>query len=129
MTRLFLIANGLGFIFYGLVTFFAPLIMAEALDVVAGGPNGVYEFRGVYGGVSTAAGILYVLGAFNAHYTRPALLFILVYTGGYFAARIAAMPLDGIPQPEMLGFVAYEGIAAALAAFFLGSSKQPAKTH
>ena len=119
MVRIFLIANAIGFIVFGAAAFLWPVDLANSLGIVAGGPHGVYEVRGVYGGVSIAAGFLYALGGFSASYTRPALLFLMVYTGGYFAARIAALPFDGAPEPYFMAFVAYEGVTAALSAFFL----------
>ncbi len=119
MTLLFLIANGLGFIVFGAMSFLDPLTVADRLGVTASGAHGIYEFRGVYGGVSLGAAVLLFLGAASAAYTRPALLFLLTYTGGYFVARLAALPLDGPPGPFFMGFVVYEGLAAALSAFAL----------
>jgi len=77
--------------------------------------SGIYEIRSVYGGVSFAIGLLCLAGFLKANMQRPALYFILTYTGGYALARFAALPLDGMPTPKLMLFVAFEVVSALLA--------------
>lgn len=113
--RIFL---GLMAALFGLFAAFAmadPIGLTAGLGVTLGGPNGAYEARGIYGGVSLGAAILCAAGAFRRSMTRPALWFLVVYMGGYVFARAAALLLGPLPTPAYTGFVAFE-VAALLAA-------------
>lgn len=103
---------------FGLFAAFAmanPIGLTAGLGVTLGGPNGAYEARGIYGGVSLAAAILCAAGVFQHSMARPALWFLVVYMGGYVFARGAALPLGPLPTAAYTGFVAFE-VAALLAA-------------
>ncbi len=116
--RLFLLALGLMFLAFGAWALVDPVGMTSGLGVTIGGPNGVYEARGIYGGVSLGAGVLCCVGARHAAYRRPALLFLVTYFGGYMAARLLALALGPAPTPVFAGFVAFEaaGLVGALVA-------------
>lgn len=66
------------YLVFGLVSFFNPEAMTASLDVEIGGPNGIYEVRGIYGGVSLAAALLCLAGAVKASMARPALWFVQI---------------------------------------------------
>lgn len=104
------------YLVFGLVSFFNPEAMTASLDVEIGGPNGIYEVRGIYGGVSLAAALLCLAGAVKASMARPALWFVLIYMGGYVFARAAALLAGPAPTSIYIGFVAFE-VAAFAAAF------------
>ena len=87
-----------------------------------GGPNGAYELRGIYGGVSLGAALLCAGGAFRASLRLPALWFVIVYMGGYVFARAAALLLGPPPTSDYAGFVAFEVVALAGAVFSLRAS-------
>lgn len=57
LTRIFLALMALMFAAFGLYSLLNPVQMASGLGVEVGGPNGAYELRGIYGGVSLAAGL------------------------------------------------------------------------
>lgn len=80
---------------------------------------GIYEMRGIYGGVSIGAALLFWAGFFKRDMERPALYFILAYTGGYILARIAAVPLDGMPTGKMPLFIGFEAVSAFCAYLLL----------
>lgn len=91
----------------------------NALGAPTMSSDGIYELRGIYGGVSIGAAILYLAGFFKSDMQRPALYFVLAYTGGYALARIVALPIDGFPSGLFPIFVAYEITSAAIAIYLL----------
>jgi len=96
------------FALFGAVSMANPLGMAASLGVVVEGPNGAYELRGIYGGVSLAAALLCAGGALRTALRRPALWFLIVYMGGYVFARGFALLLGPAPTSAYIGFVAFE---------------------
>lgn len=122
MTRIFLLLQALSFGGFGLSIFFQPHILIEMLGAPSMSSDGIYEIRGVYGGVSIGAAFLYLAGFLKTHMERPALYFVLAYTGGYALARIAALPLDGIPGPKLIFFAGFEIISAFIAIYLLRRS-------
>jgi len=98
MTRIFLAGMGLMFVAFGLWSLLSPLQMTGNLGVEIGGPNGTFEIRGVFGGVSLGAAILCLAGAIKDEMVPPALWFIVAYMGGYCFARIASIFLGDLPE-------------------------------
>lgn len=111
--KLFLALVAALFALFGAVALANPIGMTASLGVEVGGPNGAYELRGIYGGVSLAAAALCAGGAFRASLRAPALWFLIVYMGGYIFARAAALLLGPPPTSDYIGFIAFEGIVLA----------------
>jgi hypothetical protein len=103
---------------FGLWSLLQPLAMAASLGVEVGGPNGAYELRGVYGGISLASALFCAAGAVRDSLLRPALWFITVYMGGYLFARAAALLL-GPPPVGYSAFIAFEALSFLLAVLSL----------
>ncbi|MBY9068498.1 DUF4345 family protein [Hyphomonas sp. WL0036] len=118
-TKIFLTLMAALYLAFGLLSLLNPAGMTASLDVEIGGPNGLYEMRGIYGGVSLAAAALCAAGALRAAMTRPALWFITIYMGGYVFARFAALVLGPSPTSSYIGFVAFEVFALAAAVLLL----------
>ncbi|MFN4025555.1 MAG: DUF4345 family protein [Hyphomonas sp.] len=118
LVRLFLALMALLFAAFGIISMADPVGMAAGLGVDVGGPNGAYELRGIYGGVSLGAALLCGAGAVRAALRLPALWFIIAYMGGYIFARAAALALGPAPTEAYIGFIAFEAaaLAGALAA-------------
>jgi hypothetical protein len=114
LVRIFLALMALMFTAFGAYALASPLTMTAGLGVEVGGPNGAYEMRGIYGGVSLAAALLCAAGVVQASMRRPALWFLAVYMGGYVFARGAALLLGPPPTASYLGFVAFEVLSFAL---------------
>ena len=106
MIRLFLAAMAVSFAGFGLWSLLDPLGMTSSLGVNVSGPNGAYEMRGVYGGVSLGAAALIAAGALRQSMLRPALWFLITYLGGYVFARAAALALGTAP-PQATGLSIY----------------------
>lgn len=119
LIRLFLGAMALMFIAFGLFSLLRPEIMTSSLGVEIGGPNGTFEIRGIFGGVSLGAAALCAAGALRANMVRPALWFLIAYMGGYCLARLASVALGDLPTPETWRFVAFEAVSLIAAAFAL----------
>lgn len=111
--KLFLGAVAVLFALFGAVALANPIGMTASLGVEVGGPNGAYEVRGIYGGVSLAAALLLAGGVFRPALRAPALWFLIIYMGGYVFARGAALLLGPPPTPDYVGFIAFEGIVLA----------------
>ncbi|MFN7056258.1 DUF4345 family protein [Hyphomonas sp.] len=120
LTRAFLGLTGLLFLAFAAVSFLNPIGMAASLGVEVSGPNGAYELRGIYGGVSLGAGLLCLGGVLRAGLRAPALWFLVTYMGGYIFARAAALLMGPAPTSAYTGFIAFEAavlFGAALCLF------------
>ncbi len=126
MVRAFLLFNTLAFGLFGAFALINPLELTGSLGVEVSGRHGSFEMRGIYGGVSLAAAMLSLMGVFNAAYQRPALLFILTYTGGYVFARAVAIGIEGLPEAGFYPFIAFEVAVAAVSALLLRRLAVPA---
>ncbi|MEO0982860.1 MAG: DUF4345 family protein [Pseudomonadota bacterium] len=123
MDRIFLGLAAASFFVFGVASFIQPADVLGGVGVEFAGEYGIYEARGIYGGVSLGLATLFAMGAFRSDYRRPALFALLAYAGGYVAARFAAAPLDGAPEGLFLTFVGFEIFLAAGAALFLARSR------
>ena len=99
------------FLAFGLFSLFRPEVMTSNLGVDISGPNGTFEIRGIFGGVSLGAALLCVAGTFQKQMIRPALWFLIAYMGGYCLARLASIGLGDLPTPGTWRFVAFEAFA------------------
>jgi Domain of unknown function (DUF4345) len=106
--RIFLGIIALTFLVFGVWSLLDPVAMTSSMGVVVNGPNGIYETRGIYGGVSLGAGLLALAGIFRPRMVRPALWFITTYMGGYLFARIAGLIAGDGPTTNFLMFVGFE---------------------
>tara|TARA_R110000787_G_scaffold3868_29_gene15103 strand:- start:16869 stop:17249 length:381 start_codon:yes stop_codon:yes gene_type:complete len=119
MIRIFLAAMAVCFAAFGLWSLLNPIMMASGLGVEVGGPNGAYELRGIYGGVSLGAATLAGAGAVRSVMTRPALWFLAAYLGGYVFARGAALALGPPPTADFYVFIGFEIAGFILTLFAL----------
>ena len=115
LIRIFLSVTALIFSLFGTYALLYPDVLSSSLGVDIGGPNGSFEIRGVFGGVSLGAAILCAAGAFKTTMTRPALWFLVAYMGGYCFARLASVGLGDLPTPGTWRFVAFEAIMLIIA--------------
>ncbi len=119
--KIFLLIQGVGFILFGAYCFFNPQAMIDILGVSNISPEGVYEMRGIYGGVSFGMGVLVLCGALKANMRQTALFALMAYTGGYGLARILALPFDGVPSGILLAASIFEITTALFCVSFLRS--------
>tara|TARA_R100001244_G_scaffold47904_2_gene42672 strand:+ start:373 stop:753 length:381 start_codon:yes stop_codon:yes gene_type:complete len=119
--RIFLSLLALTFLAFGIWSLLSPAAMSASMGVELGGPNGIYEARGIYGGVSLGAGLLATAGVFRPRMIRPALWFITTYMGGYVFARIAGLVAGDAPTTSFLMFVGFETACLVLAVVSLAA--------
>ncbi len=117
--KIFLILQGVGFILFGLYCFFNPQAIVDILGAPSVSSGGIYEIRGIYGGVTLGIGLLALSGGLKADMRRTALFVLMAYTGGYGLARLAALPLDGIPDGTLLAASIFEITTALVCAYLL----------
>lgn len=117
--RIFLTVTGLSFLAFGLWSIINPLGMTAQLGVDIAGPSGVFEMRGIYGGVSLGAALLCFCGAVRATMARPALWFIVTYMGGYMLGRTASLIAGDAAMDTSWMFAGYEGLTFLVAAALL----------
>lgn len=125
--RIFLILMAMSYAAFGTISLVDPVAMAAGLGVEIGGPNGAYELRGVYGGISLGAALLCLSGALRAGMRRPALWFITTYMGGYLLARAGALLMGPPPTPVYVGYIAFEAVTLFAALAGLRAGDPPAR--
>ena len=108
------------FIAFGFWSITDPVGMTSRLGVTIGGEAGVFELRGIYGGVSLGAAALCLLGGLQQRFEFPALCFIAAYMGGYVIGRAASFFYGDSALASNWYFAGFElvmfVISAALAA-------------
>ena len=128
MTRGFLALYALLFLAFGVFAFLNPERLIDSLGAASMSPSGTLELRSNYGGVSMGIGLMCLASVFRPSLERPALFVLLAYTGGYAVGKLAAIPLDGVPTSNFIGYLVFESVTALLA-FWLLSRKANAPTN
>ncbi|MDG1825201.1 MAG: DUF4345 family protein [Henriciella sp.] len=114
--RIFLTVLAIMFIAFGFWSITDPVGMTTQLGVEVGGDAGVFEMRGVFGGISLGGAILCLLGAFKDRFTFAALCFVTTYMGGYAIGRAASLIAgDSAPSSSWI-FAGLEFVAFVFAA-------------
>lgn len=122
ITRIFLAFTAFTFVAFGLWSITDPAGMTTRLGVTAGGVSGIFEMRGIYGGVSLGAAILCALGAFRSRFEFPGLCFIAAYMGGYVIGRAASFAYGDTALAANWQFAGFE-LVMFIAATWLMSRK------
>lgn len=69
-----------------------------------------------------ALGLFWLFAAFNKSYRNPALVTVIVFTGGLVIGRVISYFVDGVPQPILLLYI---GLEFALVPIAYWIFKQP----
>ena len=117
MTRIFLALTALMFTAFGLWSITDPEGMTANLGVSIGGTSGVFEMRGIYGGVSLGAAALCGLGVVRDRFAFPALCFIAFYMGGYVVGRAASFAYGDSALASNWQFAGFELVMFVIAAW------------
>ena len=116
ITRIFLFFTALMFLAFGLWSITDPVGMTTRLGVSAGGIAGIFEMRGIYGGVSLGAALLCLLGGLRTRFEFAALCFIAAYMGGYVLGRGASFIYGDTAMASNWYFAGFELIMFVIAA-------------
>lgn len=101
-----------------------PVGMTKQLGVEIGGVSGVFEMRGVYGGISLGGALLCLAGGFKADLERPALFFLVAYMGGYVLGRAASFVAGDSAMASSWAFAGFEAVVLILAVVLLRTAKE-----
>jgi hypothetical protein len=112
--RLFLAANALLWLPYGLYCLARPGFLAEAAGVAATTATGTTELRAMYGGLQAAIGLLALLAALRRDLQGTALIAIAFLAGGLLAGRLWGVVADGGLSGYTFGALVLEGSLTAL---------------
>jgi len=116
ITRIFLALTALMYIAFGFWSITDPVGMVTRLGVEIGGPSGVFEMRGIFGGVSLGLATLCALGVFKHRFEFTALCGIAAYMGGYVIGRGASFVFGDGALPSNWYFAGYEAVMFLIAA-------------
>jgi uncharacterized protein YacL len=96
--------------------FASTFLGIEALDL-----NVAHILRAVMG-LYLALGLFGLYSAFNQSYRNPALVTVMIFTGGLVIGRLISYVTDGQPQPILLVYIVLEFLLLPIAYWVL---KQP----
>jgi hypothetical protein len=119
ISRIFLAFTALMFIAFGFWSITDPVGMTSQLGVEIGGVSGVFEMRGVFGGISLGAALLCLLGAFKARFEFAALCFVATYMGGYVLGRAASFAYGDTALSSNWIFSGFEFVMFVIAALLV----------
>ena len=119
LTRIFLLFTALMFLAFGVWSITDPVGMTSRLGVSAEGVSGVFEMRGIYGGVSRGAALLCLLGGLRERFEFAALCFIAAYMGGYVLGRGASYFYGDTAMASNWYFAGFELVMFVLAALLV----------
>jgi len=119
LNRVFLALTALIFFAFGLWSLIDPVGMTARLGVEPGGISGVFEMRGVFGGVSIGAAALCLLGALRERFEFAALCFIAAYMGGYVIGRGASFFAGDTALSSNWFFAGFEAVMCILATYLI----------
>src|SRR5215470_17023030 len=94
-TRLFLIANGLLWLPYGLYCLAQPAMLREVAGIAATSATASTELRAMYGGLQAAIGALSFAAAGRRDLEHTALVALAFLAAGLFSARSCGALIDG----------------------------------
>ncbi|MEO1189414.1 MAG: DUF4345 family protein [Pseudomonadota bacterium] len=117
--RVFLAFSALMFAAFGLWSITDPEGMTARLGVTIGGTSGVFEMRGIYGGVSLGAAALCAMGAWRDRFSFAALCFVAFYMGGYLVGRAASFAYGDSALASNWQFAGFELVMFAIAAWLV----------
>ena len=116
INRIFLALTALMFIAFGFWSITDPVGMVTQLGGEIGGASGVFEMRGIYGGVSLGLAALCAIGALRAKFEFAALCGVAAYMGGYVVGRGASFAYGDSALSSNWMFAGYELIMFVIAA-------------
>ncbi|MEL6691487.1 MAG: DUF4345 family protein [Pseudomonadota bacterium] len=119
LTRLFLLFTALMFLAFGFWSITDPVGMTSRLGVSAEGVSGVFEMRGIYGGVSLGAALLCLLGGLRDRFEFAALCFVAAYMGGYVLGRGASYFYGDTAMASNWYFAGFELVMFVLASLLV----------
>ena len=113
-TRVFLAANVLLWLPYGLYCLAVPGSLADVAGVAATTATGTTELRAMYGGLQAAIGLLALAAVLRPDLQRTALVALAFLAGGLFTARLCGAFVDGGLSAYTIGALVLESTLTVL---------------
>jgi hypothetical protein len=120
-TRLFLAANVLIWLPYGLYCLARPDLLHEVAGVAATSATGSTELRAMYGGLQAAIGALALAALARRDLERTALVTLAFLGAGLFSARAYGALVEGGLSGYTIGALALESSLTVLSIWLLRS--------
>ena len=119
--------SGLIFTLYGLACLFQPDLLTQYAGLAFISGDAAIEVSAMYGGLQTGFGLLCLLGAAQADYTRFALLAMVFAIGGIAVGRALGLLISPeVPGDYTWGALVYETITVILAFWCWRSTRDEA---
>ena len=109
ISRIYLFTIGL--LFYvpcGGLLLLEPSILFEPMGVVLGSPMAIEEIRASHGGVWLVTGLFCLLAVWQRALIPPALIYLLVFNGGYASGRIYSFAGGGVAASDLYLLFAFD---------------------
>ena len=109
VSRIYLFTVGLFFyLIMGGLFLFDPAALFDRIDIVLGSPMAIEELRASHGGVWFITGIFCLTAVWKTSLIRDALIFLLVFNGGYAIGRIYSFAFGGVPAADLILLFAFD---------------------
>jgi hypothetical protein len=118
-TRLFLAANVLLWLPYGLYCLAQPALLHDVAGIAATSTTASTELRAMYGGLQAAIGALAFVALIRRDLERTALVMLAFLAGGLFSARTCGALVDGGLSSYTVSALALESSLTVLSIWLL----------
>ena len=129
LTRAYLFFIGLFFyVIFGGLFIADPAAMFERIGMTLGSAMTVEEVRASHGGVWLLTGLFCLAAVWRARLIRYALVYLLLFNGGYAIGRVVSFVVGGVPANELLPLFAFDLVLVVISVVLLvlGAENPPA---
>ena len=118
----------LGVLFYipfGLLFLIDPAMMFAKIDILLGSEMALEEVRASHGGVWLITGLFCVISAWRQRWLRYALVYLLLFNGGFVIGRVASFVQGLVPAMELVPLFGFDLILVLVSAALLSRADLP----
>jgi len=120
LTRAYLFFIGLFFyIVFGVLFIVDPAAMFERIGILFGSQMAVEEVRASHGGVWLLTGLFCLAAVWRASLVRYALVYLLLFNGGYAIGRVGSFMIGSVPANELWPLFAFDVVLVIISAVLL----------
>ena len=117
--------NAAIWISFGPAFYFWPEAIGEFLGIALQNPTALADFRAMYGGAPLGVGLFMAMGLRCADWFKPALMVVILGTGGILLGRLISVAYDSNVEAFMWGFIVLEVIMLAVATWTYRNLEAP----
>jgi hypothetical protein len=100
---------------FGPAFYFWPEAIGEHLGISLQSPTALADFRAMYGGAPLGVGVFMAIGLRRAEWFKPALMVVILGTGGILLGRLISVAHDPGIEAFQWAFIGLEVIMLAVA--------------